>query len=150
MSKSNFLGQDPKSYERIIDANINRLKEGIRVIEDIARYIQNNKTLTSKLKLLRHNATIKNQNSFLASRDIKNDVSKHSTKSEQTRLNLEDILSANYKRAEESARVLEEIFKLLDIDESQKFKNIRYELYDLEKDQQKDFKVNPTWIKNYT
>jgi thiamine-phosphate pyrophosphorylase len=32
----------------MIDANINRLKEGIRVIEDIARYIQNNKTLTSK------------------------------------------------------------------------------------------------------
>ncbi|MCK4974454.1 MAG: thiamine-phosphate pyrophosphorylase, partial [Sulfurimonas sp.] len=47
----------PELY-RVIDANLNRLKEGIRVVEDILRYRDNNKELSSKLKLLRHKAKI--------------------------------------------------------------------------------------------
>ena len=43
------------------------------------------------------------------------------------------IMAANFKRAEESSRVLEELFKLYDNKYSENFKHIRYELYDLEK-----------------
>jgi thiamine-phosphate pyrophosphorylase len=43
---------------RVIDANINRLKEGIRVVEDIMRYRDNNKELSSLLKSLRHKVRI--------------------------------------------------------------------------------------------
>ncbi len=43
-----------EKIERLIDANLNRLKEGIRVIEDINRYIFDDASLTSTLKQLRH------------------------------------------------------------------------------------------------
>ena len=53
---------------------------------------------------------------------------------ELRRKDLSSVLTANLKRSQESARVLEEIFKLIDLDNSQVFKNARYELYNLEKD----------------
>jgi len=130
MTKSSF---SPEIY-RVIDANLNRLKEGIRVIEDIMRYRDNNKEHASQLKSLRHNARINETAALLQNRDSINDVLRSSTKSEQNRSDILSILTANFKRAEESARVLEEIFKLEDINQSENFKSIRYELYNLEKE----------------
>lgn len=52
---------------------------------------------------------------------------------ELQRKDLNSVLTANLKRSQESARVLEEIFKLIDLENSQVFKNARYELYNLEK-----------------
>lgn len=121
-----------KNNLRLIDANLNRLREGIRVVEDIFRYIYNDKITASKLKELRHQSRIDNYKDLLQSRDIKNDVLKKSTNSEQNRKNLESILIANFKRAQESARVLEEFCKLVSSKDSENFKYIRYELYDLE------------------
>ena len=121
------------SLLRVIDANINRYKEGIRVVEDIYRYIYNNKEIAYKLKNLRHINIPINIKELLSARDSINDVLKSSTKSEQTRKNLENIIIANIKRSEESARVLEEIFKLIDIQTSEMFKNNRYSLYNIEK-----------------
>ncbi|UCN00303.1 thiamine-phosphate pyrophosphorylase [Sulfurimonas sp. SWIR-19] len=129
--KSNSLS--PELF-RVIDANLNRLKEGIRVVEDILRYKDNNKELSSKLKSLRHKAQIQETKELLKNRDSINDVLRPSTKSEQNRSSLEDILTANFKRAQESARVLEELFKLDNIDYSENFKTLRYELYNLEKE----------------
>jgi len=120
---------------RLLDANLNRLREGIRVIEDIYRYIFNNKKTAIELKQLRHKSRLSSDISqkLLESRDIKNDVLKVSTKSEQNRTDTNSILIANFKRAQESARVLEEFGKLIDIETSENFKSIRYELYHLEK-----------------
>ena len=129
--KSNLLS--PEIY-RVVDANLNRLKEGIRVVEDIMRYRDNNKELSQKLKSLRHKARINETKELLKNRDSINDVLRPSTKSEQTRKDIESILTANFKRAQESARVLEEIFKLEDLTQSENFKTIRYELYNLEKE----------------
>ena len=122
-----------KQNLRLIDANLNRLREGIRVVEDIYRYIFNDKNIASQLKTLRHNSRISLYEELLNSRDIKNDVLKVSTSSEQSRENLNSILIANFKRAQESSRVLEEFGKLIDTNTSENFKNIRYTLYDLEK-----------------
>ena len=118
---------------RVVDANLNRLKEGIRVIEDIMRYRDNNKELSVKLKELRHKSRINEYKELLQNRDSINDVLKTSTKSELNRTDITSILAANFKRAQESSRVLEELFKLQDIDYSENFKSIRYELYNLEK-----------------
>ena len=118
---------------RLIDANLNRLREGIRVVEDIFRYVYNNKELATRLKELRHKSRINIYNELLDSRDIKNDVLKKSISSEQQREDLYSILIANFKRAQESSRVLEEICKLESVNNSETFKYIRYELYDLEK-----------------
>jgi thiamine-phosphate pyrophosphorylase len=118
---------------RIIDANLNRLREGIRVLEDVFRYIYNNEEICSKLKKIRHLSRIEHYENLLESRDIINDVLKESTLSEQSRENLNSILIANFKRAQESSRVLEEFGKLICPEVSETFKHIRYELYDLEK-----------------
>ncbi len=123
----------PELY-RVVDANLNRLKEGIRVVEDIFRYKENNKTLASKLKSLRHLAQTEDTKKLLQYRDSINDVLRSSTKSEQKRDTLESIIIANLKRAQESARVLEELYKLDNIEKSENFKTIRYELYNIEKE----------------
>ena len=124
---------EPSLY-RVIDANLNRLKEGIRVIEDIARYIANDKALASKLKALRHQSRIDDLQNLLASRDSINDVLRPTVDSEMNRNSLESIVIANYKRAQESARVLEEMYKIVDPKRSENFKSLRYALYQLEKE----------------
>ena len=119
---------------RVIDANLNRLKEGIRVVEDIIRYRDNNKELATKLKNLRHLAKVEETFELLKYRDSINDVLRPTIKSELNRNDVKSILLANFKRAEESSRVLEELYKLSRADYSEKFKKIRYELYTLEKE----------------
>ena len=121
-----------KNTLRLIDANLNRLREGIRVVEDIFRYVYNDKETSLKLKSLRHLARLNNYAELLETRDIQNDVLRESIKSEQNRSDLYSILIANFKRAQESARVLEEFTKLTSIKDSENFKYIRYELYNLE------------------
>ena len=119
---------------RVIDANLNRLKEGIRVVEDIMRYRDNNKNLSSKLKELRHKSRIEETIELLKYRDSINDVLRPTTQSELNRTDIKSIITANFKRGQESSRVLEELFKLYNSEYSENFKQIRYELYNLEKE----------------
>ncbi len=124
---------DPALY-RVIDANLNRLKEGVRVIEDIARYVHNDKALATKLKEIRHQSRIDDLQNLLNSRDSVNDVLRPTLSSEMNRDSLESIIVANYKRAQESSRVLEELYKIVDPTLSENFKSLRYALYQLEKE----------------
>ncbi|SFV57034.1 Hypothetical alternative hydroxymethylpyrimidine phosphate kinase ThiD [hydrothermal vent metagenome] len=119
--------------ERLIDANLNRLKEGIRVIEDINRYIRDDATLAYQLKQLRHKLQKAYSKDRLLHRDIEGDILKESTDSELKRSTIDDLMIANFSRTQESSRVLEESFKLIDPSLSELFKSIRYELYGLEK-----------------
>lgn len=121
------------SLFRVIDANLNRLKEGIRVIEDIFRYIFDNKEIGYLLKEIRHLAKIDNYEEIIKSRDSENDCLRESIKSELKRENLNTLIISNFKRAQESARVLEEVYKLIDIKTSANFKDVRYRLYTIEK-----------------
>lgn len=126
-----------KGTYRILDANLNRLKEGIRVIEDTARYLYDDKQIASELKDLRHQALLKNPTFLLHYRDSVEDVLKQTIPSETDRTELFKIILANFKRAQESSRVLEEYLKhteLLCFGESETFKSIRYKLYQLEKE----------------
>ncbi|MCK5450825.1 MAG: thiamine-phosphate pyrophosphorylase [Candidatus Omnitrophica bacterium] len=124
---------------RIIDANLNRVMEGIRVCEDIIRFALDNEELTAKLKGLRHEIfeAIKDLRKehlkeLVSSRDL-NDVGRISTESEKNRENLIDLFLANTQRGKESLRVLEEVLKLFDKDLSQKYKGFRFKLYGIEK-----------------
>ena len=65
---------------RIVDANLNRLREGIRVVEDILRYGFNHKNFASILKNLRHQCRIEFYLDLLDTRDSNKDVLKVSTK----------------------------------------------------------------------
>lgn len=141
----NYTGDkslSPSALYRVIDANSNRLREGVRVLEDIARFVLNQKELAKSLKLLRHKSILDNaftQKSLLESRDSTNDVLKPTLECETTREDLKSLIISNFKRTQESARVLEETFKILSpkqtaLLESEKFKGIRYTLYTLEKE----------------
>lgn len=129
-----------KSFLKIIDANVNRAKEGIRVIEDISRFLIINKKTMTYLKNIRHqiNILIKkvepDYKKLLKARDSETDIGKNiNVKSEFKRKNLHEILIANFKRVQESLRVLEEISKLKNTEISHRFKNLRFKMYVLEK-----------------
>lgn len=128
-----------KGVYRIIDANLNRVMEGIRVCEDITRFSSDNEQLTFKLKTLRHEVfnAIKDLHrdhlkELVSSRNL-NDVGMKSSKSEKSREDLVDLFLANTQRGKESLRVLEEVLKLFDQELSQKFKKFRFKLYGIEK-----------------
>lgn len=125
------------SLYRIIDANFNRAKEGLRVCEDICRFELNHKALTAKIKKLRHQLTDHvldfSLKRLVGARGIEEDVGKSSIPSELNRKSLEDIFYANAQRVKESIRVLEECVKLLNKDSTREFKRLRYQMYALEK-----------------
>jgi len=129
-----------KEVLRIIDANFNRSREGLRVCEEVARFIWNSTPLTKDLKAARHSITriLKNKYAspriLFVTRDVRSDVGrKERTKSEMRRLDYSDIFSANIERAKESIRVLEEFFKLIDRNDSVKFTKLRFKVYEIEK-----------------
>lgn len=129
----------PEIY-RIIDANLNRSREGLRVCEDVARFVLNSKALTCDLKEVRHaisdiaKRSCKGLNALPDSRDADGDVGgRSSMKSEMGRKSTVDIFAANIERVKESLRVLEEFFKLIDRKASIKFCNLRFRVYSIEK-----------------
>ncbi len=134
--KSDTKAGDAPSFKlyRLIDANLNRLREGIRVVEDIQRYLFDDAALSKKLKTLRHEVRLPDTRRYLAARDIASDVLKETTPSEADREDLQSLLFSNIKRAQESARVLEEALKLIDPGEAERFKRLRYALYEIEKE----------------
>jgi thiamine-phosphate pyrophosphorylase len=119
---------------RIIDANINRAVEGIRVVEDVLRFFYNDKKNFLQLRKIRHSlVTIFKPmyNKLLISRDSIKDVGKKSK--EKKYIGLKDILISNIHRIEESLRVLEELSKLIDTKKTLEIKFLRYKVYSLEK-----------------
>ncbi|MFZ5799849.1 MAG: thiamine-phosphate pyrophosphorylase [Candidatus Omnitrophota bacterium] len=128
-----------KKILRLIDANLNRAKEGLRVCEDLARFTLNARALTEDLKKIRHGVFVAikvlapDLSVILESRDIRQDVGKMTTRAELSRRDLEDIFFANIQRSKEAMRVLEETSKLYNQKASRQFKILRYKIYDLEK-----------------
>ena len=127
------------SANRIIDANINRAKEGLRVCEEITRFILESRQLTSELKKIRHriDALTKklplNSTDLLKGRESRRDVGKNIYINELKRKTLPDIFFANIQRVKESIRVLEEFTKLINRNIAVGFKQIRYDIYEIEK-----------------
>ncbi|MFH1063220.1 MAG: thiamine-phosphate pyrophosphorylase [Candidatus Omnitrophota bacterium] len=126
--------------DRLLDANANRLKEGLRVLEDITRFIIDDSRLTGQFKKIRHAVTACLKSNKLTApariikkRQIQTDVGKKTIVSELERKNIADIFLANCQRVKESIRVLEECMKLFDRKTAQRFKSMRYSIYHLEK-----------------
>jgi thiamine-phosphate pyrophosphorylase len=68
---------------------------------------------------------------MLSARDSVSDSGKKAQ--EASRADLKNIIIANFKRAEESLRVLEEYSKIIDFETALKYKALRYKIYDIEK-----------------
>ncbi len=123
-----------KRFIRILDTNLNRCKEGLRVVEDTCRFVFCDETLYKKIRKVRHLSSkylTDQYEQMLSARDSVKDSGRKAK--EQSRQNLKNIVIANFKRAEESLRVLEEYSKIIDFNIALKYKSLRYEVYTIEK-----------------
>lgn len=122
---------------RILDANANRCAEGLRVVEEIARFVVEDQSLLVRIKGIRH-AVRKGMDAFTSAsyrfRDSREDIGRRcTTDSELSRGSMENIARANFARAEEALRVLEEFGKLVITHVAEEFKALRFELYEIER-----------------
>jgi len=122
---------------RIIDANLNRIGEGLRLLEDLARLLLNDTALTQQLKTLRHELITSDWPSYqqlLQARNAEGDVGINITAQGQAKpRDLPVMVAANARRVQESLRTIEELAKLPDTKlDSAKFQQARFNLYTLE------------------
>lgn len=129
--------QNDKTFNRVMDANFNRAKEGLRVCEDVCRFVLDAKGSTRGYKNARQQLTKMAESlkilEVIRSRDIEHDVGRGSTTVERKRKNAMDIFYANSQRVKESVRVLEEFAKLRNQKLAESLKRLRYRVYALEK-----------------
>ncbi|MGB9624976.1 MAG: thiamine phosphate synthase [Phycisphaerae bacterium] len=127
-----------RSAARIIDANLNRAREAMRVLEDFARFAIDDPATSRTLKQMRHDlaaaARIWPISELLAARDTPGDVGTHiTTDGEKRRHSVADIVTAAARRLTEALRVLEEYAKLDDAKAAAAIERIRYRTYHVEK-----------------
>lgn len=127
------------NLKRILDANLNRAAEAARILEEIARFLLDDKDLSEKLKTIRNKISFaqdEDYTDFLDARDTQNDVGVN-IKNENERINIENIFKANIKRLQQALRTLAEYSgggnargneENVDL-----FEKLRYESYTLEK-----------------
>lgn len=131
----------PYRVLRIVDANINRAAEGLRLLEDVARLLLDDGGLTGRLKTMRHGLAPGDwqlQLGLIGSRDAAGDVGMDaSVTGESGERGLAATVVANARRAQESLRTLEEMAKLPELSarlDSEAFKHTRFELYSVEQE----------------
>ena len=124
---------------RIIDANFNRSREAIRLIEDFCRFALNNRSLAERAKQLRHElcAAIDKLDAgrLICSRDTLGDVGIGTTIDKQlVRNDLKDCFKAGCKRLTEALRTLAETTQTINRPIAETLEKLRYDAYTLEKD----------------
>ncbi|MHC4131507.1 MAG: thiamine phosphate synthase [Planctomycetota bacterium] len=128
-----------RSAYRIIDANFNRGREALRVIEEFCRFSLNSATLSERTKQLRHQLcsviSRLDEDRLISSRDTIGDVGIGVKVDEQlSRGTLEDCLTAACKRLTEALRAIAEVTETIDSFVSEAVEKLRYAVYTLEKD----------------
>ena len=121
--------------KRIIDANLNRTTEALRVLEEITRFYLDNKEFSAKLKNIRHEISKiadEGYEEFLASRNTLEDVGININSPTQ-RNDILNIFKANIKRLQQSLRTLAEYGQAEGLDFTI-FEKARYDSYTLEKE----------------
>jgi thiamine-phosphate pyrophosphorylase len=128
-----------KKILRIIDANANRVREALRVCEEITRLLLNNKPMTNSLKNVRHSLKAALEKAglpytvLISERESSKDVGKSLVVFTHQRVSARDIFISNMKRVQEALRVLEEFSKMFSKSASGDFQKIRFAVYTIEK-----------------
>jgi len=118
---------------RILDANLDRAREGLRIVEEWCRFGLESANLTEECKHLRQELARWHAPELRAARNTPDDPGTELTHpQEQQRSSIEDVLRANLCRIEEALRVLEEYGKLYNPDMAATCKQMRYRVYTLE------------------
>lgn len=118
---------------RILDANLDRAREGLRIIEEWCRFGLNSSQMASECKQMRQELAGWHTEEIRASRDTAGDTGTQLTHpKEEQRSSIEQLLQANLCRTQEALRVLEEYGKLYNPNMGVAFKQMRYRVYTLE------------------
>lgn len=127
-----------KSARRILDANINRALEGLRVCEDVVRFSLGSDSLRRRLRALRHAVSAQahrlpiSPRDLVDARDSRQDPGRGAASSAARSLN--HVLLINLQRAKEALRVLEETSRLIAPGAAGGFQRLRFRVYDVERD----------------
>ncbi len=122
---------------RLIDANINRVTEALRFLDDVARFILDDRDLSRDLRAIRHGlarAAEAATDQLLAHRDSGRDVGADSEATKKD--DLKALVRANFRRVQEGLRSLEEAAKLPAVSyllQTDDFRQARFAAYTLEK-----------------
>ena len=123
------------SIFQIIDANLDRAREGLRVLEDWARFGLSKDDLVIKLKNFRQILGKNHLDIYKKSRNYIEDKCKGLSHAEQiNRKNPNEIISSNSARVQEALRVIEEFSRSHNNKLSEIASEIRYEIYSMEID----------------
>lgn len=118
---------------RILDANLDRAREGLRIIEEWCRFGLNNPDLTEECKKIRQELAQLHAPEIRQARNTPEDVGTDLTHpQEESRSNIEVLLQANLCRVQEALRVLEEYGKLYQPQMGAICKQMRYRVYAME------------------
>lgn len=123
---------------QIIDANQNRAREGLRIIEEVCRFMIQDGSLTTKVREIRHNVSDLVDRFYgfniLKERDIDKDIGKGFVGTPYKENGYLGFIKANFSRVEEALRTIEEFSRLKSKDVAPYFKRLRFEIYGLEKE----------------
>jgi len=128
-----------RAVYRIIDANVNRAGEGLRLVEEFCRFALNCPELACRARRLRHDLSAAvcglGAGRLMAARDTVGDVGiEPGPASMDRRTTLGDCLGAAFKRVTEALRTISEMVKTVDQKTAGEIDSLRYSTYTLEKD----------------
>src|SRR5262245_17637427 len=115
---------------RVLDVNLNRAREGLRVLEDTARLVWEDRRAFGGLRAIRHALDAAPRAAYprlVAARDSAADPGR--VIAESGRRDWKGLVAANFRRAQEALRVLEEYGKVVSPGAAARFKELRYRLY---------------------
>jgi thiamine-phosphate pyrophosphorylase len=121
---------------RLLDANLNRAREAFRVLEDYARFVLDDGSLSARLKELRHGLAAASRTvaaEAILFRDTLGDIGRENkTPAELVRADLADVVTAAGKRLGEALRAIEEYLKTISPKQAAEVEAIRYRCYAVE------------------
>jgi len=131
----------PQQIRRVIDANLNRTREGLRVLEDISRLVLNDAILSKQLKTMRHELLRGEpalDRQLITARNSEGDVGANTVvPGQEKEKELPLVVVANASRVQESLRTLEEMSKTPGAAPQlnpERFKKARFDLYTIERE----------------
>ena len=127
--------EQPAAVLRLLDANLDRAREGLRVIEDWCRFGLDRADLVARSKDMRQRLGRLHDERYKQARDSAGDVATGMAHpAQREREQPQAVVAANCGRVQEALRVLEEFGRGLDDRLAEEAAAVRYALYDLEVD----------------
>lgn len=124
---------------RVLDVDLNRAREGLRVCEEVARFVLEDPRLTRRCRQIRYDlrsiAQKISPRGLLGARDSRRDVGRPGRRGRmRAHAGIRDLAAANSQRVQEALRVLEEFSRIGSPRRAEELGRLRFRVYSLEKD----------------